>query len=112
MEARIAGIHRRKDYTDFLQTQGCVSWDYAYWTDYVYKGLFSRHAAEMRQLWKLVEGNKRIARNYVPQAEGLKAVAYCERMVIDLHVDSLEQAHNDAISFTRRKFFDGQIAGY
>ena len=112
MEARLSGIHRRNDYTDFLQAQGCTKWDYAYWTDYVYKGLFDRHASDMRRLWKVVEGNKRIARNYVPEVEGLKAVAYCERMVIDLHVDSLEQAHDDAISFTKRKFFGGQIAGY
>lgn len=112
MEARIAGIPRRNDYTDFLQAQGCTKWDYAYWTDYVYKGLFDRHAAEMRRLWSLVEGSKRVARNYVPESDGLKAVSYCERMVIDLHVDSLEQAHDDAISFTKRKFFCGSIADY
>jgi len=51
-----------------------------------------------------VSGNSRIARNYIPQAVGLEAVAYCERMVAQLDLDDIEQAHDLAIQATRIKF--------
>ncbi|MEM1172338.1 MAG: hypothetical protein AAGJ08_25480 [Cyanobacteria bacterium P01_H01_bin.35] len=104
MEIRLAGVIKRNKYTDFLQSQGCEGYDYAYWTDCVYTGLFNMQARQMKQMWKLIEGDKSIGRNYIPEAEGLKAVAYCENQVVELFVESLEQAHEDAISFTRRKF--------
>lgn len=107
LQSRMSGIGVRNAYTDFLQSQGCQSDDYAYWTDYAYQGLFGRRAREMRQFWKLMEGDKTIGRNYIPESKGLEAVAYCEKQVIELFVDNLEQAHNDAISFTLRKFFSG-----
>jgi hypothetical protein len=53
---------------------------------------------------KLIEGNKKIARNYVPEAEGLEAVRYCEDMVVRVFVDDLAEAHDTAISIAKRKF--------
>ena len=108
MVSRLAGIPERNKYTDFLQSQGCEGYDYAIWTDYVYEGLFNRTAREIKSFWDLVEGSSSIGRNYIPEASGLEAVAYCERMVPELYINSLEQAHNDAISYTLRKFFDGK----
>ncbi|MBP0011681.1 MAG: hypothetical protein J7525_00945 [Roseofilum sp. SID3] len=60
MEARIAGKRKRNKYTDFLQGQGCVDYDYAYWTDYVYMGLFGKRASDMRRLWEVVEGDSMV----------------------------------------------------
>jgi hypothetical protein len=52
---------------------------YGHWTNYVYRGLFDMDAAEMKEVWEApVHGSGRIARNYIPQAVGLEAVAYCE----------------------------------
>lgn len=107
MEARLAGKRKRNKYTDFLQAFGCQSEDYAYWTDYVYLGLFGVQAWQMRRFWNLMEGDASIGRNYIPEVEGLEAVAYCENMVVELCVDDLQQAHDDAISYTRRKFLGG-----
>jgi len=107
LESRQLGKIERKFYTDLLQSQGCVASDYARWTDYVYLGLFGIRAKQMREIWELVEGNADIARNYIPEARGLEAVRYCEDMVIRLFVDDLEEAHNEAINFTRRKFIGG-----
>ena len=101
---RLSGVPTRNEYTDFLQSQGCEGYDYAYWTDYVYQGLFGKRAWEMKQIWKLVEGNKNIGRNYIPEVTGLEAVAYCETQVIKLFYESLEQAHDDAIRFAKKKF--------
>lgn len=105
MKARLEGIARRNNYTKFLQQKGCEEWyEYANWTDYVYSGLFGMKKKEMVEVWDLVEGNKNIGRNYIPQAEGLDAVAYCEKQVIELFHSDLEQAHNDAIAFAKKKF--------
>lgn len=104
MEARLAGKRKRNRYTDFLQSQGCVDSDYAYWTDYIYLGLFNYQDWQMRRFWKLIEGDHTIGRNYIPEVKGLEAVAYCEDMVINLFVDDLQQAHDDAIDYARRKF--------
>ncbi len=108
MRARLDGITRRNRYTKFLQDQGCEEWyEYSNWTDYVYKGLFGMKKKQIVQAWELVEGDKNVGRNYVPEVKGLEAIAYCENQTIELHVDDLKQAHNDAINFTLRKFFDG-----
>lgn len=107
LEARQMGKIERKFYTDLLQAQGSQPSDYAYWTDYVYLGLFGMRSAQMRQVWQLVDGSEAIARNYIPEAKGLEAVRYCEDMVVRLFVDDLEEAHDDAINYTRRKFIGG-----
>ena len=107
LEARQIGKIERKVYTDLLQDQGCQPNGYAYWTDYVYLGLFGMRASQMREVWELVDGNDLIARNYIPEARGLEAVRYCEDMVVRLFVDDLEEAHNDAINHTRKKFIGG-----
>ena len=78
---------------------------YGYWTNYVYRGLFDMDAAEMKVVWERpVSGSAKIARNYIPQAVGLDAVAYCEKMVSQLELDDLCEAHDEAIRLTRRKF--------
>ena len=106
MMSRLAGIPERNKYTDFLQSQGCEKgYEYAYWTDYIYEGLFGKTAREIKSFWKLVEGDKNIGRNYIPEILGLKAIAYCEHLVTQLYIDNLQQAHDDAISFTCRKYF-------
>lgn len=105
MQARLAGISRRNRYTKFLQEQGCEEWhEYANWTDYVYQALFGMKKRQMLETWELVEGNKNIGRNYIPEVEGLEAVAYCETQVVELFHANLQQAHDDAISFAKRKF--------
>jgi hypothetical protein len=106
MRSRLEGISRRNRYTAFLQRQGCEEWyEYANWTNYVYKGLFGMDKREMTQEWELVEGSKAIGRNYIPEPVGLDAVAYCEDMVEKLFVSDLQQAHDDSIGYARRKFF-------
>lgn len=78
---------------------------YGYWTNYVYKGLFGMDASQMKAAWENpVHGSSRIARNYIPQAVGLEAVAYCEKMVAQLDLEDIEQAHDLAIQATRIKF--------
>ncbi|MBD2261246.1 hypothetical protein [Pseudanabaena sp. FACHB-2040] len=77
---------------------------YGYWTNYVYRGLFGMDAAEMKAFWENpVHGSGRIARNYIPQAIGLEAVAYCEKMVAQVDLD-LQSAHDEAIRLTRIKY--------
>lgn len=104
MQVRISGKHKRNAYTDFLQSQGCEGREYAFWTDYVYTALFKKQAWQMRRDWDVVEGAKAIARNHIAESRALEMVAYCESMVENLHVDSVRQAHDDAISYTIRKF--------
>ena len=105
MQVRLAGISLRNKYTQFLQQQGCEEWyEYANWTNYVYLGLFGMKKSDMVEQWDVVEGSKRIGRNHIPEVEGLEAVAYCERMVLELFHNDLEQAHKDAISFAKKKF--------
>ena len=104
MMARLEGKIRRNKYTDFLQAQGCEGHDYGNWTNYIYEGLFGKTAREMKQLWSVVEGTKAIARNYISEEDGLKAVAHCENLTVELFVDELKEAHDDAISNTIRKF--------
>ena len=105
LKSRLAGIARRNKYTRFLQDQGCLEWyEYANWTNYVYRGLFGMDKKQMTEAWELVEGCKTIGRNYIPEIEGLEAVAYCETQVIELYHEDLRQAHDDAISFAKKKF--------
>jgi hypothetical protein len=107
MMARLEGKIKRNKYTDFLQNQGCKEWyEYANWTNRIYEGLFGKTAKEMKQIWEVVEGSKRVARNYISQEDGLRAVAHCENLAVELYVDDLKEAHEDAISNTRRKFAD------
>ncbi len=105
MRSRLEGISRRNRYTKFLQEQGCEEWyEYANWTNYVYRGLFGMDKKQMVEVWELVEGSRTIGRNYIPEAEGLNAVAYCKNQVVELFYGDLRQAHDDAISFAKRRF--------
>lgn len=104
MLARLSGKVKRNKYTDFLKERGCQSQDYAFWTNYIYEGLFDKTAQEMKQLWSVVEGDKNIARNYISEEDGLKAVAHCENLVVELYIDNLKEAHDDAINNAKRKF--------
>ena len=104
MKVRLEGISRRNNYTKFLQEKGCEEcFEYAYWTDYVYQGLFGMKKKQMVEEWDLVEGNRSIGRNYIPKVKGLQAVAYCETQVVELFHENLQQAHDDAINFAKKK---------
>jgi hypothetical protein len=107
LEARQLGVPVRKGYTDLLQSCGCQNYDYANWTNMVYQGLFGMPAKEMKEVWDLMDGDAKIARNYIPKAEGLDAVRYCEDMVVRVFVDDLGEAHEIAINLTKRKYLGG-----
>jgi hypothetical protein len=107
LESRQLGKVSRKLYTDLLQSQGCEDSDYAYWTDYVYQGLFGMKAKEMKLIWERIEGDASIARNYIPKAEALDALSHCEDMTVRFFVDDLKEAHDQAINLTRRKYLGG-----
>lgn len=107
LEMRQLGKVARKIYTDLLQVLGAESSDYANWTDYIYQGLFAMRAKEMKRIWELMDGDSSIARNYIPKAEALDAVRYCEDMVVRVYVDDLEEAHQTAVNLTKRKFLGG-----
>ena len=107
LEVRQLGKIDRKHYTDLLQVQGCKEYDYGNWTNYVYQGLFGLTASQMKQVWSLIDGSPEIARNYIPEDRGLEAVRHCEDMAVRLFVDDLEEAHDQAINLTRRKFIGG-----
>lgn len=104
LEARQLGIPVRKLYTDLLQSQGCQSYDYGNWTNHIYQGLFGMPAKEMKEVWEHMDGSKHIARNYIPEALGLDAVRYCEDMAVRMFIDDLTEAHDSAISLTKRKY--------
>ena len=107
LEVRQLGKVARKFYTDLLQNLGCEGSDYANWTDFVYQGLFGMRAKKMKDIWELMDGDASIARNYIPKAEGLDAVRYCEDMVVRVYVDNLQEAHDTAVNLTKRKFIGG-----
>lgn len=109
LESRQLGKYARKQYTDLLQSEGCQDYQYATWTDYVYDGLFGMKAKEMKAIWEVVDGNPAIARNHIPKAEGLDAVAHCEDMTVRMFVDDLKEAHDNAIKLTKRKFLGGGL---
>lgn len=104
LEARQLGVPVRKLYTDLLQSEGCQTFDYANWTNRIYQGLFGMPAKDMKDVWELMAGNKRVARNYIPEAIGLDAVRYCEDMVVRMFIDDLTEAHDSAIALTKRKY--------
>lgn len=105
LQARFAGVLKRNQYTDLLKESGCVDrQDYAYWTDYVYIGLFNMQAWEMKKEWKLIAGDPSIGRNHVPEARGLEAIAFCEEMVVKIFAGDLQEAHDDAIRLALRKY--------
>lgn len=107
LESRQLGVPIRKIYTDLLQSLGCQTFEFGKWTNHIYQGLFGKNAAEMRKVWDLMDGNPRVARNYIPRAEGLDAVRYCEDMTVRMFVDDLQEAHDSAISLTKRKYLSG-----
>lgn len=106
MMTRLAGKIKRNKYTDFLKKQGCESRHYGIWTNYIYEGLFGKTAGEMKQYWDVVEGEKKIARNYISEEDGLKAVAHCENLIPELHIDGnhLQIAHDQVISNALEKY--------
>jgi hypothetical protein len=101
---RQSGKFARKTYTDLLLELNVHSSAYGKWTNTVYKGLFGIPAVEMKQKWLLMAGDPKIARNYISEEQGVEAVKYCEDMVVRMYIDSLEEAHREAISLTVRKF--------
>ena len=104
LEARQLGVPVRKLYTDLLQSEGCSGFAFANWTNRIYEGLFGMPAKEMKEVWQLMDGNKKVARNYIPQALGLDAVRHCEDMTVRMFVDDLVEAHDSAIALTKRKY--------
>ena len=104
MNVRLSGMRQRKEYTDFLQSKGCLGKDFAKWTDWIYRALFGMSAQDMRRCWDVVEGKESIARNHISEEKGLEAVAFCEAQVVQLYIDDLMQAHRDAVYFARRKY--------
>lgn len=102
--SREAGKPSRIDWSFEVQSKGQQN-RFGYWTNYIYRGLFGMDAATMKQTWESpVSGSGRVARNYIPQATGLEAVAYCEKMVAQLDLEDMEQAHDLAIQATRLKY--------
>lgn len=104
--AREAGKPPRREWAYAIADQGGESpFKYGQWTNYIYRGLFGMDAAEMKQVWaEPVSGSKAIARNYIPESQGLEMVAHCERLIPVLGFDDLEQAHDEAIRLTQMKF--------
>ena len=101
-EERELGKPRRKTYAEYIQEKSPNQ--QGYWTNIVYQGLFNMKAAEMKEIWKLVAGEKTIARNYIPEAVGLKIVTYCEKWVVEMDLENLGECHQEAIRLARRKF--------
>lgn len=101
---RQSGKFARKTYTDLLLELKVHSSAYGKWTNAVYKGLFGIPAVEMKKNWLLMAGDAKIARNYISEVDGIAAVKFCEDMVVRMYVDDLEEAHQEAIRLTVRKF--------
>ena len=98
---RNQGIPCRRLYTDYLQSK---NGEFAKWTNVTYHGLFGLDAKAMKAIWKNQQGNPNIARNHIPSAVGLRAVAYCECLVVALDLDNLWESHQEAIRLTKKKF--------
>lgn len=104
--ARQAGKPARKDWAYAIAEQGGSSpFKYGKWTNYVYRGLFRMDAAEMKKIWEApVSGSRHVARNYIPETVGIEMVEYCEKLVAAFELEDLEEAHDDAIRMTQKKF--------
>ncbi|MEO0770041.1 MAG: hypothetical protein AAFY72_11525 [Cyanobacteria bacterium J06649_4] len=104
--ARQAGKPARKDWAYAISEQGGNSpYKYGKWTNYVYRGLFGMDASEIKKIWEApVSGSRHIARNYIPETVGLEMVEYCEKLVSVFELDDLEEAHDEAIRMTQKKF--------
>ncbi len=104
--ARQAGKPARKDWAYAISEQGGNSpYKYGRWTNYVYRGLFGMNAAEIKKIWEApISGSRHIARNYIPETVGLEMVEYCEKLVSVFELDDLEEAHDEAIRMTQKKF--------
>jgi len=106
LNEEFSSLDRKKvrwEYTDFLRNKGCKSNEYAYWTNYIYLGLFGINASQMKEEWELIKGDSSIARNYILDKK-IQAIVYCEKLTIELFFNDLKQAHDDAIAFTKKKF--------
>lgn len=101
---RESGKVARRTYTDLFNELNVHQTAYGKYTNRVYEGLFGMSAAEMRQEWDTMAGASIIARNHISEEEGLEAVKFCEDMVVRMYVDNLDEAHDDAIRLTIRKF--------
>ncbi|MEL6353269.1 MAG: hypothetical protein AAFR58_16170 [Cyanobacteria bacterium J06627_28] len=104
--ARQAGKPARKDWAYAIAEQGGASpFKYGQWTNYVYRGLFGMDAATMKKMWEApISGSRHVARNYIPESIGLEMVEYCEKLVAIFELDNLEEAHDEAIRMTQKKF--------
>lgn len=91
----------RKSYTRFLVE---LRENPALWTDFTYLHLFGKIASEMRKCWKTISGLSTIARNHIPEAMGLEAVGFVERIVCDIYTGDLFESHNQAIKIAQNKF--------
>jgi len=106
---REIGKPRRNLYTDLLKAEGCSkNYHFGNWTNKIYRGLFGMSSKQIKEVWELQEGDKKIARNYIPKQKGLDAVAYCEMMTVAMHRTDLLQAHMEAIAQTIKKFGLGE----
>jgi hypothetical protein len=84
---------------------GSSPFKFGKWTNYVYRGLFGMDAAEMKKIWEApVSGSSHVARNYIPETVGIEMVEYCEKLVAAFELEDLEEAHDDAIRMTQKKF--------
>ena len=108
-QAREQGIPIRNLYTALLSSLNCTRYEYAYWTNYIYRNLFGMEAKEMRKAWENVSGANAIARNHIQKTDGVKLVAYCEKMTAELYDGDLEHAHIQAIYFTQKNYRRGYI---
>ena len=102
--SREAGKPPRKDWSWEVREKDPKQ-RYAHLTNYIYRELFGMDASQMKAIWQNpVSGSRKIARNYIPEKEGLEAIAYCEQLISQLNLDDIEQAHDIAIQATRVKF--------
>lgn len=102
-QERGLGIPVRKEYASYIASKGKIH-EIGKWTNIIYAGLFGHIAKSMIKIWDTQAGSKNIARNHIPKDIGLKAVAYCERLVVMLDYDDLKETHKAAILIARKKF--------
>ncbi|NEO57309.1 MAG: hypothetical protein F6K54_32100 [Okeania sp. SIO3B5] len=101
LEARLRNKHERLPYARFIAE---IRQSPAYWTDYTYIKLFGKLASEMRLEWETIDGTPTIARNHIPEALGLEAVGFVERMTTELYTGNLSEAHDISINAAKRKY--------